>query len=164
MPEARAVTKKQLAMIHTLWHQRVGATDDDGREMRHAYIRSVTQGRAQETRNLSQADARLVIRQLLKDQRALLRIDDLQTAHAAGTHGRRGTSEQTEVLIGTPQIALLQDLQRALGWDQPRLSGFIERQLGVGRQIKTMRQCNKVLWGMKALLRKKEYASGIEKM
>jgi len=143
-------------MIHALWRQRVGLGNEDSRELRHAYVQAVTEGRASETRQLSQADARRVIDQLLSDQRASRRIGDHQTAHAAGTHGRRDASQDLEVMIGPPQIALLQDLRRALGWDQLRLNGFIERQLGVGRQMKTMRQFNKVVWGMKAQLRREE--------
>ncbi len=140
-------------MIHTLWRQRVGSAGDS-RELRHAYINEVTRGRATETKSLTQVDAKRVIQSLLADQRSHLRLPDAASAHAAGTHGRRGQDQAEEMLIGAPQIALLQDMQQALGWDRPRMEGFIERQLGPGRQIRTMRQFNRVLWGLKAMQRR----------
>jgi len=44
---------------------------------------------------------------------------------------------------------LLQNTMALLGWDRSRLDRFVERQLGAGRQIRTMGQFNRVLWSLK---------------
>ncbi len=122
---------------------------DDARELRHAYIKEVTSGRAAETKELSDADARLVIRSLKGGK-----IAAGDVAHAAGTHGRHGHHDgRRQTLIGAPQTALLAVLIGRLGWNRERLDAFIARQLGSGRQIRTMADFNRVAWGMKSLIR-----------
>lgn len=157
-------THRQLAYIHLLWRDRMRLVGLDGhpesRELRHAFVRNITAGRAQETRQLSADDAALVIDRLLTEKRAPLHIDDEEFAQAAGTHGRHGYQRGPDLPAGPPQWALICSLQEKLGWDHHRLGAFIHHQLGPNRHIETMAECNRVIWGMKSLLRRQDEAVG----
>lgn len=162
-------THRQLTYIHLLWRDRMRLVGLDGhpesRELRHAFVRAVTAGRAQETRQLTADDAALVIERLLTEKRTPLHIDDEDMAHAAGTHGRRDDAHRNEARgcdlpAGPPQWALISTLQEKLGWDHRRLGNFIHHQLGPNRHIETMAECNRVIWGMKSLLRRSQQTAG----
>lgn len=153
---AKPISARQLTCIQALWSRRMHAAGvldrAEARAMRHQYIQQLTAGRANETKKLSAADATLVIRSLRG-----ARIEDGAPAHAAGTHGRRGHHDGREqVIIGAQQVALLAVLLGKLGWDQARLDAFVGRQIGAGRQIRTMADFNRVVWGMKSLIRQAE--------
>lgn len=158
----KAISDRQLACLHALWNLRMRAAGVSDRgeatELRHQYIKEVTNARADSSTTLSFADARRVIQMLIADQSgSSARIPDSAAAHAAGTHGRRGYHDgRQQAMIGAPQTALLAVLTGRLGWDQRRLDAFVERQLGVGRQIRTMGDFNRVAWGMKSLIRQAE--------
>jgi len=148
-----SITAGQLVCLQTLWSRRMraaGVADQaEARQLRHAFIRELTAGRAAETKELTLADARRVI-EVLKGG---ARIPDGDTAHAAGTHGRRGRQAPgAEVMVGAQQIELLQGYAGLLGWSRERLDGFISRQLR-GRQLRTMADANRVLWGLKRMVR-----------
>lgn len=153
---AQPITTAQLCKLQTLWGQRMhaaGVSDqDEARDLRYQFIAQATSGRAHKTKELSYADARLIL-QLLSGQ-GTLRIADGEAAWAAGNHGRRDVDQAADVLAGEQQFAFLRVLRDELGWDQARLDAFIAHQLG-GRPIRTMGNCNKVAWALKAILRRK---------
>lgn len=157
-------THRQLAYIHLLWRDRMRLVGLDGhpesRELRHAFVRTVTAGRAQETRQLTAADAAVVIERLLTEKCAPLHIEDEDMAQAAGTHGRRSYQRNGDLPAGPPQWHLISTLQEKLGWDHHSLGNFIHHQLGPNRHIETMAECNRVIWGMKSLLRRNQQAAG----
>lgn len=127
---------------------------DESRALRHQYIGELTAGRAAGAAELSFADAKRVIQRLISDQGGAAAIADAGAGHAAGTHGRRGHHDgRQQAMIGAPQTALLATLLGRLGWDRGRLDAFIERQLGTGRRMRTMADFNRVVWGLKSLIR-----------
>lgn len=151
---AQPITKLQLRCLQTLWSVKMRAAGissaDDSRDMRHQYIEVATAGRAKSATELSFPDARRVIDMLSREQQGL-QIDNAEVAQAAGTHGRRGFQSAHEVMVGEPQVRLLRQVQLRLGWDYARLDAFIERQLGQGREIRTMADFNRVYWGLKRI-------------
>ncbi len=162
---AKVISPKQLAYIHGLWRERmrrqnIAVPDDEARDMRHHFIRQVTSGRAAVTKELTFVDARHVISRLLNDLgdgRPWAPIADQAVARAAGTHGRRGHNHaRQEVMAGAQQTSTLEAMMVELGWSRARLDAFIERQLGAGRQVRTMGQFNRVLWGLKAIARRQK--------
>lgn len=155
----KALSQRQLACIQSLWARRMRtaaiAGGEEARELRHAYIREVTSGRAAATNELSFADAMRVIRSLIDDQAGRRTIADRERAQAAGTHGRRGSSSRQIAIASPEQVNLLIGHADRLGWTRERLDAFIARQLGSGRRVRTVGDCNKVLWGLKSMLRRR---------
>lgn len=153
----KPLSQRQLACIQALWARRMRlagiAGADDGREMRHTYLREVTAGRATSTRDLTLADAKRVIERLLRDAGG--QIKDSAGARAAGTHGRRGVDRRVSMLATSEQLELLAGYAGRLGWNRERLDAFIERQLGSHRTIRTVSDINKVLWPLKSMLRRR---------
>ena len=155
---AKPISARQLVCLQAMWAARMrarGITANDSRELRHEYIASATDGRARETKELSFADANRVLRLLFAEQRGqAMTIADGAAARAAGTHGRKAHYDASGVMLaGDQQFALLATLRHAIGWDQARLDLFVARQLG-GRAIRTMADANKVIWGIKSMMRR----------
>ena len=78
---------------------------------------------------------------------------------AAGTAGRnKGQAadggKEVVHLATTADVQLCYDAAYAIGWDQERLISFIRRQLKGKEQIRTLAECNKVLWPLKAMGRR----------
>lgn len=154
----KPLNPRQLAYIQSLWARRMRtagiAGGDEARELRHTYIREVTSGRAAATNELTFADAMRVIRSLIDDQAGRPTIADRERAQAAGTHGRRGSRSRQLVMASPEHVNLLIGYAYRLGWTRERLDAFIGRQLGAGRRVQTVGDCNKVLWGLKSMVRR----------
>ena len=161
----KPLSPRQLTCIQALWAQRMRgagiAGADECRELRHAYLREVTAGRATSTKELTFADAKRVIERLLRDAGG--QIKDSAGARAAGTHGRRGADRRVSMLATKGQIDLLVSYASRLGWNDERLDAFIERQLGAHRQVRTVADINKVLWGLKSMVRRQHGDTTIAK-
>ena len=79
---------------------------------------------------------------------------------AAGMAGRKkapggaDVDEKVVHLATTADVQLCYDAAYAIGWDRERLMSFIRRQLGGRETIRTLAECNKVLWPLKAMGRR----------
>ncbi len=165
------ISPGQLRRLHGLWHQwrrHVALTPEADRRLRHYYVQLFSEGRAKETVELTRADAARVISWLEQ----LVRHAPREEKQAAGTAGRHGFPERRRVRPNAAAWRTLWALARALGMDRPRLEHFIrDHYAGVGLRgladLRTMADLNRVLWGLKAMLRRgprgKRAARGIEK-
>lgn len=158
------MTPVQLRRLQTLWHRWMGSRrlpEERDRELRHAFIEIVTRGRARETNQLTTADAALVIRQL---ERATRRRRAAAFDYVTGTAGRHGYEEHREVAPTPAAWRLLEQHAAALGMTAKRLDHFIAAHYaGAGlrcrQDLRTMANLNRVLWGLKALLRRRPAAA-----
>jgi len=147
-----------LRRLQTLWHRwtdklKLPAKQD--RTLRHYYVERFSGGRAHETKQLTRGDAERVIRRLAR----LVRAAALKRNLAAGTAGRRGYPEQRRVRPDDAAWRALWACAAALGMNRARLDQFIcSHYATVGlhgvREIRTMADLNRVLWGLKAMLRR----------
>ena len=157
------MTPAQLRRLQMLWHRWMGRLhlpEARDRELRHAYIEIVTRGRARETNQLNTADAALIIRRL---ERATRRRRAAAFDYVTGTAGRHGFEEHREVAPTPAAWRLLEQHAAALGMTPERLDHFIAAHYaGAGlrrrQDLRTMADLNRVLWGLKALLRRQPAA------
>lgn len=162
------ITPAQLRRLQMLWRRCTRGShlsEERDRELRHAYIEIVTRGRARATNELTAADAARVIRRL---ERATRRPRQAAYAYVAGTAGRRGYDEHREVKASPAAFRLLDRHAAALGMTARQLDRFIARHYasrGLRRRadIHTLADLNRVLWGLKALLRRRPRAASPEK-
>jgi hypothetical protein len=148
----------QLRRLQALWHQWTAALDlrpDQDRALRHYYVECFTGGRATETKELDVEDAAHVIGWLER----LVQGSTPRRRRAAGTAGRRGYPEQRRVGPNAAAWGALWTTARGLGMGRDRLERFIATHYsGVGLHglddLHTMADLNRVLWGLKAMLRR----------
>jgi hypothetical protein len=148
----------QLRRLHALWHQwgrHVALTPEADRRLRHYYVQIFSEGRALETKQLTRADAARIIAWLER----LVRHAPPQQNRAAGTAGRHGFAERRRVQPNAAAWRALWAVARALGMDRKRLEHFIRSHYaGVGLRglsdLRTMADLNRVLWGLKAMVRR----------
>jgi hypothetical protein len=172
----RRISTAQMRMLHALWRRWMGPHAPDAvrsRELRHAYIEIVTQGRAHTTAELTRPDANWVIGLLARALRLAGQqpspsppqvptgrpIRDRRLAFFAGTAGRHGYEKQKPIPVPAESLALLLDYAAALGMTRQRLDRFIahrfrSRGLRSFADIRTLADCNAVLWGLKSILRR----------
>ena len=151
---------KQLRRLHGLWQRwagRLALSREADRELRHYYIQCFTNGRAHETRELTESDAACVIDWLAK----LTRQAEARLNQAAGTAGRHGFPERARFAPNVAAWRALWNCAAALGMKEPDLEKFVRKHYtGVGvqslRDIHTMADLNRVLWGLKAILRRRQ--------
>jgi hypothetical protein len=164
---AARMRPEQLRRLQGLWRQWARGLclpAEEERALRHAYVRAISEGRARETRELSEADAARVIRSLER----LIRAREPERNRARGTAGRRGFPERARMRPDASAWRALKASAAALGMDQARLDAFIRRRYarfglrGAG-DLATMAKLNRVLWGLKAMLRRRQRAMPREK-
>jgi len=159
---ARSLRPKQLRRLHALWRRwtaKVGLSSKADRLLRHYYIELFSQGRAFETKELTESDAAEVVRWLAK----LVRLAEGPANYAAGTAGRRGYPERRQIRPNDAAWRALWGCAAALGMERPDLENFIRRHYaGAGSRalrgladLRTMADLNRVLWGLKAMLRRR---------
>jgi hypothetical protein len=157
----------QLRRLQALWRRWAGELrlpPEEERTLRHYYIRLFSEGRAGETSALSEADAERSIRRLER----LIRERDPRRNLARGTAGRHGFPERARVRPDASAWRALWACATALGMDRARLDGFIRRRYGrlglrTTRDLTTMAELNRVLWGLKAMLRRRPHALARDK-
>jgi hypothetical protein len=162
MPQAPrnpfAITPVQLRRLHALWRRwtvslRLPRERDTA--LRHYYIELFSAGRARQSNHLSCADAARVTDWLEN----LLRRREARFNRAAGTAGRDGYPERRRVRPTPSAWRALWGCAAALGMDRARLDAFIrKRYAGAGlhsvADLRSMADLNRVLWGLKAMLRR----------
>jgi hypothetical protein len=155
------MNRNQLRRLHALWHRWAGQlalSRDADRELRHYYVERFTAGRAHETRELTENDAASVIDWLAKLTHPVgARVDQ-----AAGTAGRHGYLERARVVPSAAGWRALWGCASALAMEHAELEEFTRKHYpGVGlhglSDIHTMADLNRVLWGLKAILRRRQW-------
>jgi hypothetical protein len=152
--------RRRLQLLWRRWMKGLATTRERDRALRHAYIEIVTRGRARETNQLTAADAALAIRRLV---RATRRPRRTAYNYILGTAGRRGFGEYPEVRVTPPALGLLERTAGLAGLSPASLDRFIARHYaGVGLRrrsdIHTMADLNRVLWGLRGMLRRRGVA------
>jgi hypothetical protein len=156
----RPLNRKQLRRLHGLWHRwagRLALSREADRELRHYYVERFTAGRVHETRELTESDAARVIEWLAK----LTRRVEARLNRAAGTAGRHGFPERARVAPNAAAWRALWRCASALGMEPADLNSFVRRHYaraglhGLG-EVRTMADLNRVLWGLKAMLRRRQ--------
>jgi hypothetical protein len=153
------ISKAQLRRLQALWQRWTASLQlapESDRRLRHYYVELFSGGRASETKQLTRADAGRVIAQLERlagPSRAALN-------RAAGTAGRRGFPQWRRIRANSAAWRALWGVAAALGMNDRRLDEFIRRhyaRLGLYglRDLQTMADLNRVLWGLKAMLRRR---------
>ena len=79
-----------------------------------------------------------------------------QRRKAAGTAGRKNAINKVVEMAATVDVEMVYQLAYGLGWTQETIKTFIRRQLGGRDQLRTMADINKVLWGLKAIAKRKK--------
>ena len=148
----------QLRRLQALWREwtsTLALPPGRDRALRHYYVERFTGGRAAETKELDVEGAAEVMAWLEK----LARPSTPRRRRAAGTAGRHGYPEQRRVSPNAAAWGALWSTARGLGMDRDRLERFIASHYsGVGLHglddLHTMADLNRVLWGLKAMLRR----------
>jgi hypothetical protein len=156
----RPINRKQLRRLHGLWHRwagRLALSPEADRRLRHYYVEVFTSGRVHETCELSERDAVLVIEGLAK----LAHQAEARTNQAAGTAGRQGYPERTRIAPNVAAWHALWACTSELDMTRAALESFVRKHYsGVGlrglKDIRSMADLNRVLWGLKAMLRRRE--------
>lgn len=156
----KPINRKQLRRLHGLWHRwsgRLRLPREADRRLRHYYIELFTDGRVRETRELSERDAVLVIEWLAK----LTHQAEIRLNRAAGTAGRHGYPERVRMAPNSAAWRALWGCAAELGMERAALESFVRRHYGgVGLHglddIRSMADLNRVLWGLKAMLRRRQ--------
>ena len=152
------ITRGQLRRLQALWHRwtgKLGLSRAADRKLRHYFVERFTAGRARKTSELSSADATQVIARLER----LVEPMPAELAEAAGTAGRQGFPERRRVPPTAAAWRALWACADALKMDRAQLDYFIRRHYvskglrGVS-DIRSMADLNRVLWGLKAILRR----------
>jgi hypothetical protein len=145
-----------LQALWRRWGGSLGLLPEADQQLRHYYIQLITQGRAGKTLELGESDAAQVI-QWLRDR---VRHAEVAQNYAAGTAGRRGYPEHPQVEPTSTAWSALWGCAKALGMERPALDRFIRRHYaGIGLRgladLRTMADLNRVLWGLKAIQRRR---------
>jgi hypothetical protein len=156
----RPISCKQLRRLHGLWHRwagRFALSHEADRRLRHYYVEVFTNDRVHETRELTERDAVLVIEALAK----LAHQAEARTNQAAGTAGREGYPERARIAPNAAAWCALWGCAAELGMERAALESFVRRHYnGVGlcglEDIRSMADLNRVLWGLKAMLRRRK--------
>jgi hypothetical protein len=154
------MNRNQLRRLHGLWHRwagRLALSRDADRELRHYYVERFTDGRVHETRELTESDAACVIEWLTR----LTHQAEARLNQAAGTAGRHGYPERVRIAPSSAAWRALWGCAAALQMEHPELEKFVRKHYaGAGlhglSDIHTMADLNRVLWGLKAMLRHRQ--------
>ena len=161
----RSLRPRQLRQLQALWHRwtrRLGLTRAADRALRHYYVWLLSSGRAATTLELSESDAQKVIAWFVR----LVRRAEARYNYAAGTAGRRGYPEQRRVGPTASAWRALWACAAALGMRRRDLDRFIGAHYsGIGLHtlddLHTMADLNRVLWGLKEIVRRKAQADPV---
>jgi hypothetical protein len=156
---AERISTTQLRRLHQLWREWAGRLRLDAardRALRHYYVELFSGQRASETTALTRTDAERVLQWLQR----LIEARRERTNWAAGTAGRRGYPEWRRLAPTPAAWRALWGTARALGMNRQRLDAFIARRyaasgLRSAGDLRTMADVNRVLWGLKAMLRRR---------
>lgn len=158
--QVHPMNRNQLRRLHSLWHRwagRLALPCDADRELRHYYVERFTGGRTHETRDLTEDGAACVIEWLAR----LTHHAEARLNQAAGTAGKQGYPERVRVAPSSAAWRALWGYAAALQMEHADLEKFVRKHYaGIGLRglsdIHTMADLNRVLWGLKAILRRRQ--------
>jgi hypothetical protein len=154
------ISQAQLRRLHALWREwtgRLHLTPEQNQDLRHYYVALFSQGRAATTKSLTRSDAARVIAWL---ERLTAAVPPLQR-QAAGTAGRHGFPERRRIPPNATAWGALWACVKELGWDRAVLEDFIRTHYADAglhglNDLHSMADLNRVLWGVKGILRRRE--------
>lgn len=152
------IARAQLRRLQALWRRWTGGLQlsrTADRELRHYYVGQFTQGRAKTTTALTSADAAHVIAWLER----LAGLSRTEFNRAAGTAGRHGFPERRDLPATGAAWQALWACARELEMDRAQVDYFIRQHYASKNlrglaDIHTTADLNRVLWGLKAVLRR----------
>jgi hypothetical protein len=160
------ISRAQLRALQSLWatyaRHSVDATDGDPRAARLAWA-SAQIGRELASFSKLRTEEAIGLIDALKaalGQRSTTwsRPRSREAARAAGTHGRKGFVVEVPMLAGPEDIARVHELRERVGMSLEGFEGWLRsRSSPLGRfggALRTVADCNKLLWALKALLRR----------
>jgi hypothetical protein len=158
LPFVELISQAQLRRLQMLWRcwtDGLALRPAKSRRLRHYYVALFTEGRANETRALTQEEASRVIGWLER----LTGTAPPKQNRAAGTAGRRGFHERRRIRPNAAAWGALWAHARALGMERAAVERFIHEHFGaLGLHglddLRAMADLNRVLWGLKAILRR----------
>ena len=159
LEEVRSITPAQTRRLHAAWRdwtRRLRLRPEADGSLRHYYVQLFSGGSG-EAWELTAAQASRVITWFERLSGRASTEED----YAAGTAGRRGFPERRWVRPNPAAWRALWATAETLGMDRERLERFMARQFaGLGlhgfRDIRTMADLNRVLWALKAMLRRRQ--------
>jgi hypothetical protein len=152
------ISRAQLRRLQALWRRwagHLGLSRAADRELRHYFVERFTQGRAKATTGLTSADAALVVAELEQ----LTGVGLVENKFAEGTAGKHDFPEQRDVPASGAAWSALWACARELNMGRAEIDLFIRQHyLSKGLRgladIHSMADLNRVLWGLKAILRR----------
>lgn len=167
MSDKRQITTAQLKALQSLWglyaRHSIDARDGDPRAARLAWASALVGRELTSFREL-RADEAIRLIDLLKTQlgqpsKSWRRPRDRESARAAGRHGRKGVMVEVPMLAALEDIARVHALRESCGMSLEGFENWLRsRNSPLGRfgdpALRTVADCNKVLWALKALLRR----------
>jgi hypothetical protein len=169
---ADRISRRQLRALQTLFGLYARRTIDADADLRRARLEwaSASLGRtvASFTELLGDEAARLIstLKQSLGQEstRARRRPLGREAARAAGTHGRKNRRVDVEMLATREEIAVVDEMRQRVGmtpedfetWLKSRSSPIRGRAVP---QLRTVSDCNRVCWALKAILKRQQNAA-----
>lgn len=164
----KPISAAQLRALQSLWaaHARHSVDASDGGDPRAARLAwaSALVGRELASFRELHADEAIRLIDLLKQalgqpNRTWRRPRDREAARAAGRHGRKGIMAEVPMLAAPEDIARVHDIRERVGMSLEGFEAWLRsRSSPLGRfgdlRLRTVADCNKVLWALKALLRR----------
>jgi hypothetical protein len=160
------ITNAQLARLQTLYSQfskrEIGIGPD--RESRIRWATERLRKPVSSFKNLTMEDAGFLIDGLqnaLGVKAPLKQRLNRDQARRAGLDGRKDGSEfaDTPAMATAADLARVQRVVHALGWDEAGLRRFLESQRSplqrADKQIRTVKDANKVYWALKRIAQSK---------
>lgn len=173
---AEGITPRQLVKLQTLWghHYRLAAEPGQGgnaaasRADRLAWLSETTGRAVASAKELTNPEAEKAIRELMKrlpeHLRGRRRRMSGQRARELGTAGRRGATG-TASLPGAAELAAIEELKAALGWDNVKFDAWLRsRYSPVRGVVRTLADANRVRWALKAILKRQQNLSETDKV
>lgn len=160
------ISSGQMKRLQVLYAQLCAHTDQRAdRESRLIWAAGLLERPIASFSNLTQDDARHLIDSLqgqlgipsnVKPQRKRPRLDR-DSAHKAGTEGRRGFESNAATLAGANDLARIEYALDQLGWNQVQLDAWLRSSRSPLRnrsnpQIRTLGDANRVWWALKRMI------------
>jgi hypothetical protein len=162
------ISRAQVRVLQSLWsayaRHSLDAGDGDPRAARLAWGSALVGRELASFRDLHADEAARLI-ELLKQALGQevkphwRRPRDRESARAAGRHGRKGVPIEIPVLAAPEDVARVHELRERVGMSLEGFEAWLRsRSSPLGRfgdaTLRTVADCNKVLWALKALLRR----------
>ncbi len=166
MNRLEKISQSQLRCLLTLFAAYAQHSLDlncGGRDQRLAWASKVVGRPLSSFLDLGRAEAGALIDDLKRSlgqevRPAWRRPRDRQAALAAGTHGRRGDDRSVQVMAGPEELQELDQLRERLGWTREAFEKWLvspTSPVGGRTQLRTLADCNRVRWALKAMVRRR---------